>query len=137
MAGFAQTIIIGNVGRDPELKYTQSGVAVCDFSVAVTVRFGKTETGDRKEKTTWYRVSCWRQLGEVAAQYVQKGTQIMVVGTVEASAYLDKSGQPAASLELTATNFQLLGSRGDVQGGGRENYNDFAPPPENVGDIPF
>lgn len=139
MAGWAQTIIVGNVGRAPELKYTNSGIAVCDFSVAVTVRFGKTESGERKERTTWFRCTAWRQSAEIVAQYVQKGTQIMVVGTIEASAYLDKAGQPAASLELTVDNFQLLGSRGDSQGGGQgqREYNEFAPPPQDMGDIPF
>ncbi len=135
MAGFAQTIIVGNVGRDPQLKYTQSGVAVCDFSVAVTRRLGKSDSGEQREKTTWYRVTVWRQQAEIAAQYVRKGTQIMVVGTVEASAYLDKAGQPAASLELTADNFQLLGRRDEAEGS--RAYNEFAPPDENLGDIPF
>ncbi len=139
MAGFSQTIIVGNVGRDPELKYTQSGIPVCDFSVAVTRRFGKTESGEWKEKTTWHRVTCWRQQAEIAAQYVRKGMQIMVVGTAEASAYLDRAGQPAASLELTADNFQMLGSRDGGQGYDRGDggYNDFAPPPDDIGDIPF
>jgi single-strand DNA-binding protein len=139
MAGWEQTIIVGNVGRDPELRYTQQGIPVCDFSVAVTRRLGRSDEAERREKTTWYRVTCWRQQAEIAAQYVRKGTQIMVVGTVEASAYQDKSGQPAASLNLTANNFQLLGSRdgggsGGERGGG---YDDFAPPPDDVGDIPF
>jgi single-strand DNA-binding protein len=136
MAGWEQTIIVGNVGRDPELRYTQQGVPVCDFSVAVTRRFGREDQGERREKTTWYRVTCWRQQAEIAAQYVRKGTQIMVVGTVEASAYQDRAGQPAASLNLTANNFQLLGSR-DGGAGERGGYDDFAPPPDDVGDIPF
>ena len=134
MAGWEQTIIVGNVGRDPELRYTASGIAVCDFSVAVTRRYGRDETGNQREKTNWYRVTCWRQQAEIATQYVHKGMQIMVVGTVEASAYLDRSGQPASSLDLTANNFQMLGSRNDA---GRGEYDDFAPPPDDVGDIPF
>ncbi|NWF69663.1 MAG: single-stranded DNA-binding protein [Chloroflexi bacterium] len=117
MAGYQQMIIVGNVGRDVTLRYTQSGVAVADFSVAVTRRFGSGE--QRTEKTLWVRVTCWRNLAEIANQYVKKGTQIMVVGTVEVSAYLDKAGQPAATLELTADNFQLLGSRGEGQQGER------------------
>lgn len=135
MTGWAQTIIVGNVGRDPNFKYTQSGIPVCDFSVAVTRRFGSQQEGaERQEKTTWYRVTCWRRLAEIANNYVRKGTQIMVVGTVEASAYIDKGGQPAATLELTADNFQLLGRREDREAGG---YEDYAPPPDNMGDIPF
>lgn len=140
MAGWSQTIIVGNVGRDPQLRYTQSGIPVCDFSVAVTRRTGRRDDPDRSEKTTWYRITCWRQLAETANQYVRKGTQIMVVGVVEASAYTDRSGQPAASLDLTADNFQLLGSRADAEArssGGSGGYDDFAPPPDDVGEIPF
>ncbi|MBC7870619.1 MAG: single-stranded DNA-binding protein [Chitinophagaceae bacterium] len=146
MAGYISCQIIGNVGREPNFKYTQSGIAVCDFSVAVTRKIGSGE--NRKETTQWIRVTCWRGLAEIANQYVKKGTQVFVVGTIDASAYLDKSGQPASSLELTADNFQLLGSRGDGQGGGeyrgggqqgggqQGEYDDFRPP-SNVDDIPF
>ena len=166
MAGWSQTIIVGNVGRDVNFRYTQTGVPVADFSVAVTRRFGKSDSGERQEKTTWFRVSCWRNLAEVANQYVHKGSQIMVVGTVEASAYTDKNNQPAASLDLTADNFQLLGSRADreggddYQGGGSGGYSGGggsggagnggysgggsgsgsrggSAPPDNIGDIPF
>jgi single-strand DNA-binding protein len=109
MAGYQSFTILGNVGRSPEMKYTQSGAAVCDFSVAVTRRFG---SGDEKqEKTLWVRVSCWNKLGETANAYVRKGTQILVVGTVELNAYLDKNNEPQASLELRAESFQLLGTR--------------------------
>lgn len=137
MAGWTQTIIVGNVGRDAQLRYTQSGIPVCDFSVAVTRRTGRRDDPDRTEKTSWYKVTCWRQLAETASQYVRKGTQIMVVGTIEASAYLDKSGQPTASLDLTADNFQLLGSRADAEARSGGSYDDFAPPPEDTGEIPF
>lgn len=135
MAGWSQTIIVGNVGRDPVLKYTQSGIAVCDFSVAVTRRFGGRDGGERREKTYWFRVTCWRQLAEIANTYVKKGTQVMVVGTVEASAYLDKSGQPASSLELTADTFQMLGRRDDVESSG--SYEEYGAPPDDMNDIPF
>jgi single-strand DNA-binding protein len=138
MAGWSQTIIVGNVGRDPQLRYTQSGIPVCDFTVAVTRRTGRRDDPERSEKTVWHRVTCWRQLAEIANQYVRKGTQIMVVGVVEASAYMDKSGQPAASLDLTADNFQLLGSRADAEArSGGSGYDDYAPPAEDVGEIPF
>lgn len=137
MAGWSQTIIIGNVGRDPRFNYTPNGVAVCDFSVAVTRRIGRRDDPNRTEKTTWFRVTCWRQLAEIAKDYVRKGTQIMVVGTIDASAYTDRSGQPVASLELTADTFQLLGSRADAEARAGGVYDDFAPPPDDVGEIPF
>jgi single-strand DNA-binding protein len=135
MASFQQTIIIGNVGRDPEFKYTQSGVALCNFSVAVTERFGGKDGSEKKEETTWYRCTAWRQQAEVANQYVKKGMSIQCVGKVKASAYTNKEGQPAASLELTVTSFQFLSK---VEGGGQR---DFDEPPDyvgaNVSDIPF
>lgn len=140
MAGYQQVTIVGNVGRDPKMTFTQSGIAVCDFSVAVTRKFGGRDGGEKREKTTWFRVTCWRQQAEIANQYVRKGTPILVVGTVEVNAYLDKSGQPAASLELTADTFQMLGSRGDAQqgasAGGQGGYEDN-PPPDDLNEIPF
>lgn len=136
MAGWHQTIIVGNVGRLDEggLKYTGSGTAVLGFSVAVTERY--TSNGERQEKTTWYRVTCWRQLAETMAQFIEVGKQVMIVGNVEADAYMNNAGEPAASLKLTARDVQLLGSRGDGESANRSGigYGGDAP----VGpDIPF
>lgn len=124
MAGYQYCVIIGNCGRDPELRYTQGGAAVCDFSVAVTRTWNKD--GERQEETTWFRVSAWRGLAETCNQYVHKGMQIMVAGRVGASAYIGQDGEARASLELTALDVQFLGQRGDDA---RE-----APPAE---DMPF
>jgi single-strand DNA-binding protein len=108
---FQQIIIVGNVGRDPELSYTPQGVAVAKFSVAVNKVTGKGE--NRKEKTTWFRVTVWRERAETVSQYVKKGMKIMVIGEVEVSAYIDKSGSAAATIELTADDFKFLDSRPD------------------------
>lgn len=126
MPNWMQTIIVGHVGRDVTLRYTQDGTPVCDFSVAVTTKSGKGE--NRVEKTTWFKVTCWRQLAETAKEYVRKGGAIMVVGTINVSAYTDKSGQPAASLELNADKLVLLGSRAD---GAPDTT------PDDTGNIPF
>lgn len=139
---FQQTLIVGNVGRSPELRYLQNGVAVCDFSVAVNRVY--TTNNERREETTWFKVTCWRQLAETVAQYLTTGRQVMVMGDIKASAYLDKSGQPAATLELTAREVKFLGQReggggGENGGGGggrRYEEDDFAPP-GRVDDIPF
>ncbi|MCL4256127.1 MAG: single-stranded DNA-binding protein [Anaerolineae bacterium] len=140
MAGWHQTIIIGNVGREPDMRYTPTNIPVCSFTVAVTERWNDRQSNEKREKTTWYRVTCWRGLAETANQYVKKGMPIMVVGTVEARGYKNNAGEAAASLELTATTFQFLGG-GNMGGGGSgehsgDNYDDFAPP-TNMGDIPF
>ncbi len=115
MAGYQQTIIVGNVGRDPELRYTQSGVAVCDFSVAVSRKWTDRNSNEPREKTIWFRVTAWRSLAETCNQFVRKGMQIMVTGEVDASAYVGQDGEARASLDLTAQNVQFLGSREDAR----------------------
>lgn len=126
MAGYQYTIIIGNVGREPELRYLESGVAVCDFSVAATRRW-KGADGETREETTWFRVTAWRGLAETVNQYVHKGMQIMVTGRIAASAYKAEDGEARATLELTAQDIQFLGRRPE------NNTNDIDVPDE----IPF
>lgn len=139
MAGYQYTVIIGNVGRDPELRYTSGGQAVCSFSVAVSERWTDRQTNEKKERTNWYRVSAWRGLAETCNMYVRKGMQIMVTGQPSASAYLGQDGQPRATLELTARDVQFLGRPGENNGGtgGDAGYDDFAPPAQDMDDIPF
>jgi single-strand DNA-binding protein len=120
MAGFQQVIIVGNLGRDPELRQTQQGIPVCSFTVAVNSYSGQGES--RQEKTTWFRVSAWRELGERCQQYLSKGRQVMVIGTVDVHAYADNSGAPAASLDLTARDVRFLGSREDGGDGDSGGY---------------
>jgi len=135
MASFQQTIIIGNVGRDPEMRYTQGGAAVCSFSVAVTESWTDKKSNEKREKTNWYRVTAWLALAEVCNQYVHKGMQIMVSGNVEASAYLNKAGEPTASLELTARDIQFLGGRGGASNGDDNTPDDMDYSKTNA--IPF
>lgn len=130
MAGYQYTIIVGNVGRDPELRYTQSGVAVCDFSVAVSRRWTDRNSNEQREETTWFRVSAWRGLAETCNQFVHKGMQIMVTGRVGASAYVGQDGQARASLEITAQDVQFLGRRGE----GADMEGDYPSEPD---DLPF
>ncbi len=109
---YQKTIVVGNVGRDPEMRYTPSGVPVTSFTVAANRRW-TSQSGEQQEKTTWFRVTCWRKLAETAAQYLQKGKLILVEGDIEAQAYTDREGKARATLELTATNLQFLGARGE------------------------
>ncbi len=111
---FQETIIVGNVGRDAELSYTPQGVAVAKFSVAVTKYTGKGE--DRKEKTTWFRVTMWRERAENLHQYIKKGKKVLVVGDIDASAYTNKDGAPTASLELTASDIRFLSPKDAGEG---------------------
>jgi len=130
---YQRTIVIGHLGRDPEMRYTPTGVPVTSFSMATTRKWTNAN-GEPQEKTTWFRVTCWRKQAELAAQYLQKGRLVLVEGEIETSAWTDKEGNPRASLELTASTVRFLGARGEgaeAAGGG--------PPEEIVGedDIPF
>lgn len=123
---YQSVTIIGHLGRDPEMRYTSSGVAVTSFSVA-TSRKWTDAAGAAQEKTTWFRVSAWRKLAETCNQYLHKGQLVMVEGEIDASAYTPKDGgEPRASLELTARTVKFL-SRGEAQ--------EAAPQDET--DVPF
>lgn len=119
------TVIAGNVGADAETRFTQNGDQVTNFNVAVNQ--GK----DRDPK--WFRVTCWRKLAEISAEYVKKGMCVQVQGYIRASAYLDQNGHPLASLDLTATNVHFLSS-------GRKDgakSDDWSEPPKDMSDVPF
>lgn len=132
-----QTIIVGNLGGNPDLKYMQNGTAVCNFSVAVSEKWKDRQTNEQREKTTWYKISVWSAQAESCNQYLKKGSQVMVIGNVSARGYLANDGQPAASLDLTATSVQFLG--GGHAGGGEHNESpsDEYSNPSNTQDIPF
>jgi single-strand DNA-binding protein len=112
---YQKTIVAGHLGRDPEMRYTPSGVPVTSFSMATTRKWTNAN-GEQQEKTTWFRVTCWRKLAELTAQYLKKGRLVLVEGDIDASAYTDREGSPRASLELTATGIKFLGGRGDGEG---------------------
>ena len=114
---YQKTIVIGHLGKDPEMRYTPTGVPVTSFSVATSRRW-TNQNGENQEKTTWFRVTCWRKTAELAAQYLKKGSRVLVEGDVDASAYTDREGSPRASLELTATNIRFMSSREEGAGGG-------------------
>lgn len=110
---FQQCLIVGNLGRDPEMSYTESGKAVTYFTVAVNERW----TGG--EKTYWFRVSCWGKLAEITNEYLSKGSPVLVIGSVNASAWTDKAGQVQAGLDLTAQTVKFLGYGGEQGSTGR------------------
>ena len=135
---FQQTLIVGRVGRDAEMRYTPGGIPVTNFSVAVD-RHWTDASGQIQEKVTWFRIVCWRKLAEVTAQYVKKGQRILVVGDIEASAWTDRDGTPRASLELTAERVRFLGDReADAEGKPPAEVLADTGKEEGVGDeIPF
>jgi single-strand DNA-binding protein len=113
---FQQVIIIGNLGRDPEMKYTPSGVPVTKFSVAVS-RSWTGQDGQKQEKTVWFNVSAWTKLAEFASQYLTKGQSVVVVGEIdEVRVWQDQSGNHRPSLEVRAQTIRFNGPRPDSSG---------------------
>jgi len=129
--------IVGNVGRDAELKYTQGGIAVLKFSVAVnkTVKVGD----EKRQTTTWFNVTLWRDRGEALAAYVKAGMQVLVTGEVQVSPYIDKNGKPNASMELTADDVKLLTSKQEMERRANGEYDeqpDAEPEPQTAKPMP-
>ena len=120
MASFHQTIIVGNLGRDPETNYMPSGDMVCNFSVAVTEKW-KSKDGEAKEATTWYRVNAFSKLAEICSEYLKKGSAVMVVGKMTARQW-EKDGVKRESWELRADSMQMLGSKQEGQGAAGKEY---------------
>lgn len=114
---FNKITIVGNLGRDPELRYTAQGTPVCSFSMATTER-RKDRNGEMQDQTTWFRVTTWNRMAETASQYLQKGRQVYIEGRLRVEEYVDRDGKNRSSLEVTATDMQFIGSRGDGGGGG-------------------
>ena len=126
MAGISKVILIGNLGRDPETRYTPSGKLNVQFTMAVS-RSYRDQSGQQQDRTNWFRVTAWAGLAESMVRlteqgYLVKGKQVYVEGRLEAREYQDQNGQTKTSLDVNATELQLLGSRtdsgGDFGGGG-------------------
>lgn len=109
--------IIGNLVKDPELRTTQSGINVCNFTVAVNRRVKQGE----EQKADFVKVTVWRQLGEICAKYLAKGRKVCVVGSASASAFTAKNGDVVAMLELLADDVEFLSTKGEQNGGHTEN----------------
>ena len=139
---YQKIIIAGNLGRDPELRYTQDGTPVVNFSVATNRRWSNQD-GSSGEETIWFRVSAWRRLAETCNQYLQKGRQVLVEGRLNVDSatggprvWTGQDGNPRASFEITANTVKFLGGRGDsVDVGGPGAPQE--PPSEEGEEIPF
>jgi single-strand DNA-binding protein len=113
MASFNKIIIVGYLGRDPELRYTTDGTPVCTFSVATTER-KKDKSGEFRDVTTWFRVNVWRRQAEVASQYLSKGRQVYIEGRLTANEYQDRDGNTRTSLDVQASDIHFIGPRADA-----------------------
>ena len=126
MAGVNKVIIVGNVGRDPEVRFTKAGTAVATFSVATSERF-KDRDGQQQERTEWHRVVAWAQLADICGKYLRKGKQVYIEGRLQTRDWEDKDGHKRYTTEVIANQMQMLGRRedGDSSGssyGGDESY---------------
>ena len=121
MASINKVIIIGNLGRDPEVRYTPSGAAVCNVSVATTRNWKDKNSGDKVEETEWHRVVFYDRLAEIAGEYLKKGRSVYVEGRLKTRKWADKDGKDNYTTEIVAEQMQLLGGR-EGGGGGGGNY---------------
>ncbi|MBS0460977.1 MAG: single-stranded DNA-binding protein [Proteobacteria bacterium] len=117
--GINKVILVGNLGNDPETKYTQGGMAICSISLATTsVR--KDKDGNTQERTEWHRVKLFGKLGEIAGEYLRKGSQCYIEGSIRYDKYTGKDGVERYSTDIIADDMQMLGGRSGGGGGGGE-----------------
>jgi single-strand DNA-binding protein len=137
---FQKMIIVGNLGQDPELRYTPQGTPVCNFSVATNERW-RDSGGETQERTTWFRVAVWGKRAEVANQYLKKGSQVYIEGRLSVREYTDRNGVLRTSLDVHASDFQFLDRRpGDVDQGPMSELGPTENPPVSPtgnDDVPF
>ena len=148
MASVNKPIIVGNLGKDPEVRYTASGEAMCNITVATSENWKDKATGEKKELTEWHRISFFGKLAEICGQYLKKGSQVYVEGSIRTRKWTDKDGQERYTTEIRGDEMKMLGSKSD---GGQRNQDseptDYAPAPaknkpkpsfDDLGDdIPF
>jgi single-strand DNA-binding protein len=112
-----KVILVGRLGRDPETRFTGGGQAVANFSVATDETY-KDKNGERQKRTEWHKIVVWGKQAEIAQQYLKKGSLIFIEGRIQSREWQDKEGQKRTSFEIVATNFRMLGGRGDGGGSG-------------------
>jgi len=114
---FNKIILVGNLGRDPELRYTPQGTPVCSFSLATNERRKDRNTGENTDLTTWFRVTLWGRQAETASQYLTRGRPVYIEGRLRVEEYTDRDGKPRHSLEVNATDMQFIGGGRGEEGG--------------------
>ena len=125
--GVNKVIMVGNLGADPETRYSASGTAFCSISVATTDSWKDKQTGERQEKTEWHRVKFFGRLAEIAGEYLKKGRQVYIEGSLRTDKYTDKEGVERYSTDIVANEMQMLGGQGEGGGGGRGEGGDYRP----------
>ncbi|MBU0741732.1 single-stranded DNA-binding protein [bacterium] len=152
MASVNKAFIVGNLGRDPEMRYTQTNTPVATFSVATTDQW-TDKNGEKQERTEWHRVVAWARLAEICGQYLQKGKQVYIEGRLQTREWEDQNGQKRYTTEIVAREMQMLGRAGDAppreayaqqkparqasQGGADDPFPEAPMPGNDDDDLPF
>lgn len=143
MAGINKAILIGNLGRDPEIRYTPSGVAVVNFSIATTENWTNKD-GGRETRTEWHRIVAFGKLGEICGQYLSKGKQVYIEGRIQTREWEDRDKNKRYTTEIVAQQMQMLGARGPEDSGGSSmdtqqgpDLSDASGPGGDDSDVPF
>ena len=142
---FNKIILVGNLGRDPELRYTPQGTPVCSFSLATNERRKDRTTGENNDITTWFRVTLWGRQAETASQYLTRGRPVYIEGRLRVEEWTDRDGKPRHTIEVHATDMQFIGGGGRGEEAGSAPAKAAAAPgdsnPEptdlNDDDVPF
>ena len=143
MSGVNKVMLIGRLGRDPEVRYTPDGTAIANFSIATSEEWKDKNTGEKQERTEWHKIVAFRRLGEICGEYLSKGRQVYVEGRLQTRDWQDKDGNKRYTTEIVASQMQMLGSKDtfDNSGGSGFRKNDVPSGPEVSGsqddDIPF
>ena len=133
MKGINKVILVGHLGNDPEVRYSASGAAIANISLATSESWKDKQTGEQNERTEWHRVVMFNRLGEIAGEYLRKGSLVYIEGKLQTRKWQDKDGQDRYSTEVVANEMQMLGGRGE---GGQQNQapqqNNQPPQPANA-----
>ena len=139
--GINKAILIGNLGKDPDVKYTASGSAVANITIATSESWKDKQTGEKKELTEWHRVVMFGRLGEIAGEYLKKGSKVYVEGRLQTRKYQDKTGQDRYTTEIVASEMQMLDGKSGGSSGGESGETSEAQSAVDLGDfdddIPF
>jgi len=122
--GVNKVILVGNLGKDPEVRYMPSGGAVANVTIATSEQWKDKQTGQTQERTEWHTVVFFNKLAEIAGEYLRKGSQVYVEGSLRTRKWQDKNGQDRYTTEIVVSDMQMLGGRGAGGGGGSANYDE-------------
>lgn len=131
--GVNKVILVGNLGRDPEIRYAPSGSAIANITIATTESWKDKNTGEKQEKTEWHRIVFFNRLAEIVGEYLKKGSQIYVEGRLQTRKWQDKDGHDRYTTEIVANEMQMLGSRSGA-GAPADDFNQDRAPAAKTGD---